>query len=71
MTRLNRRGFVFLEAVIVLLFLLAMLGLGIVLVTRLCVGPVPWYWWAIGAAALPALAVSLHIVNVLRTDWRK
>jgi hypothetical protein len=49
----RRSGFVFLEGLLVLLFSLAILGLGVVLVLHISIGPVSWYWWLVGAGALP------------------
>ncbi len=57
--RNGRSGFVFFEALMVLATMLALLGLGIALAVRICVGPLPWHVWAGSGLAFPLLTILI------------
>ena len=61
----DRSGFVFLEALMVLFVILAILGLSITLAIRICLGPLPWYVWCGSAFVLPILMILLlHVRRI-------
>lgn len=62
---MKRRGFVFLEFLLALLFLLVIAGLAIVAVIRFVTGEFPWYAWLLGGIA----PLCLLILIGLAYDW--
>lgn len=67
-TNYKRRGFALIELPLVL-FILALIGLAVVVAVRLLAGPVSWYWWPIGFITLPAIFMAWAVLLGISDDF--